>query len=223
MRMKNEGLTCALDGCNLPAKKRGHCETHYQRLRIHGDASIVKGTPKGELFRWIQDHKDYEGLDCLAWPFSKDTHGRGQISINDRMKKAPRVMCEEAHGAPPTPEHQAAHSCGKGHLGCINPKHLVWKTRVENEADKLAHGTRPLGEDAYNAKLTAVDVQAIRRRSKTELCKDLAKEFGVHPGTISQLKRGITWEWLPSDDAEPFATAIINQARLSLYGQERQP
>lgn len=33
-------------------------------------------------------------------------------------------MCELVYGKPPMPKHQAAHNCGKGNLGCINPKHL---------------------------------------------------------------------------------------------------
>lgn len=214
MRMKNEGLICGLEGCGRPAKKRGHCETHYQRLRIHGDVTVMKRRGNRELMDWILQHKTHKGDDCLIWPFTRSTDGRGQITVGGKNRKAPRIMCEVAHGAPPTPEHQAAHSCGKGHTGCISPDHLSWKTRVENEADKMIHGTRPLGVDAWNAKLTADDVQEIRRRSKSERCSDLAKEFGVHPGTISQLKRGITWEWLPCDDAEPFATAIITAARL---------
>lgn len=217
MRMKNEGRVCGLDGCDLPAKKRGYCETHYQRFRIRGDASVVLSKPNGTLYKWVLDHVNYSEDGCLEWPFSKDTHGRGQLFHKGGMKKAPRVMCEEAHGAPPTPEHQAAHSCGNGHLGCIHPGHLSWKTRKDNEKDKIEHGTIRRGEIAWNARLTADVVLEIHRRAQTEQCKTLASEFGLHPGTISQIKRKKRWSHLFSDmgdDAAPFATAVINQWRI---------
>jgi hypothetical protein len=54
---------------------------------------------------------------------------------------AHRLMCQLAHGDPPTPDHIAAHSCGRGHEGCVNPNHLSWKTYSENELDKRVHGT----------------------------------------------------------------------------------
>jgi hypothetical protein len=45
-----------------------------------------------------------------------------------------RIMCEWRHGAPPSPLHEAGHTCptGENHR-CVNPFHLEWMTRVENE------------------------------------------------------------------------------------------
>jgi hypothetical protein len=57
------------------------------------------------------------------------------------FERATRVMCKLAHGPAPTPKHHAAHSCGKGHEACINPKHLRWATPRENAADAKLHGT----------------------------------------------------------------------------------
>jgi hypothetical protein len=196
MRMKNEGKTCALSGCDLKARKKGYCETHYQRFRIHGDASITKRAGNSVLKDWIAAHVSHDGDGCLTWPFTRDNNGYPQITIAGRNKKATRVMCEAIHGPAPTEKHHAAHLCGKGHEGCIHPKHLAWKTRKENEADKLIHGTRPRGEIHPGAKLTKVSVEEIRRRCAAgELLKNIAKDFRIHPGTVSQIKRGILWGW----------------------------
>jgi hypothetical protein len=200
----------------MDAKKKGYCNTHYQRLRRHGNVSIIKRQGNSVLMKWITKNVDHDGDECLEWPFNKSTDGRGQITIKGKNMKANRIMCELAHGPPPSREHQAAHSCGKGHEGCINPKHLSWKTRKENEADKLIHGTRLRGESAFNAKISEVDALEIRKRARSETCASLAREFNLHPGTISQIKRGVLWKHVKEmgDDAVPYATAVINQGIL---------
>jgi hypothetical protein len=50
-----------------------------------------------------------------------------------------RFVCTLAHGEPPTPTHQAAHECGNGHHNCINPKHLKWRTPLENSLQAKIH------------------------------------------------------------------------------------
>lgn len=82
-----------------------------------------------------------ERLENAHYRGRGDTLGAAQINLGGRSVIVARMVCEEVNGPPPTPAHQAAHSCGKGHLGCITPQHLRWATQVENEADKLIHGT----------------------------------------------------------------------------------
>src|SRR6185312_1870651 len=78
---------------------------------------------KGKTFQWLLDHMGHHGDACMPWPFSKDGRvGRGGLTYRGKSYWAHRLMCELAHGAPPTPKHQAAHNCGKGHYGCVNPK-----------------------------------------------------------------------------------------------------
>lgn len=79
----------------------------------------------------------FEGNECLEWPYSGNNWGYGQLTVAGRLVVASRFVCEIAHGDPPTPEYQAAHSCGNGHLGCVNPQHLRWATPKENSADKI--------------------------------------------------------------------------------------
>lgn len=74
-------------------------------------------------------------------------------------------------------------------------ENLAYKTKLENEGDKITHGTRPRGEHVGASRLTADKVRLIRsdlRRGMTAV--ELAKRYEVHPGTIRQIRRGKTWQ-----------------------------
>jgi hypothetical protein len=105
-------------------------------------------------------------------------------------------MCILAHGEPPSPKHHAIHSCGQGHMGCINPRHLRWATAVENYADTIIHGTTPRGMRHGKHKLTEDDVQTIRYLLGTVSKIELARRYGVTFQTIYAIDRGLIWAWL---------------------------
>lgn len=84
---------------------------------------------------------NYEGDDCLTWPFPTNSNGYGALTINKKYFIVSRLLCTKVYGDPPTRAHQAAHSCGKGHLGCVAKSHLRWATPAENQADRIIHGT----------------------------------------------------------------------------------
>lgn len=190
---------CAVVDCNGDAHAsgcaQGFCKAHYRRLLRHGDP-LGGGTSMGARKRWIEQHANHIGIECLNWPFSRNENGYGQFKVAGQSTLASRVMCEAAHGAPPSPTHQAAHSCGNGARGCMNPQHLRWATRVENEADKVEHGTLPRGERQGNSKLTADDVRAIRQQAETATHGVVAKRFGVARSQISRIVNGDQWGWL---------------------------
>jgi hypothetical protein len=94
-------------------------------------------------------------------------------------------------GPPPSPDHEAAHSCGRGHEGCVNPKHLRWATHKENQADKEGHGTILRGEQHPAAKLSEADVLEIRASSDT--IANLAAQFDVTPRNIRHIKQHTSW------------------------------
>ena len=63
----------------------------------------------------------------------------------------------------PTPKHEAAHNCGKGHEGCFGAGCVEWKTHAENVADMVRHGTRLVGDASPGAKLSRDQVAQIYR------------------------------------------------------------
>lgn len=186
---------CSIPECDKPVKARGYCRAHYLRWYRHGDP-LEGRTPDGAPAQWIEDHIDHEGIDCLIWPFSKNSHGYGQININGAPVGAHRIMCEKTNGPAPTAEHEAAHNCGKGQLGCIHPKHLRWATSAENSADLYAHGTINRGERNGGAKLTEADILRIRQLSQTQSHRELATMFGVSRWTIQDIIHRRNWGWL---------------------------
>lgn len=152
---------------------------------------------RGKLWTYLIGSLSAETDDCVVWPFWRDRKGYGLIEVGGRKFRAHRIACVKAHGQPPTPKHQAAHSCGKGHLGCINWRHLAWKSPAENAADKLVHGTDSRGEKAGTAKLTEADVLEIRRLRGVETQTALARMFGVDRSNIGLIQRRKNWGWLP--------------------------
>lgn len=130
--------------------------------------------------------------DCIEWPFSKRESGYGQIVWKYKRTTSHRVVCEIAHGAPEDPSYQAAHSCGN--RSCCNPKHLSWKTPLENIHDKIDHGTQLKGEDIYCSKLRSRDVQTIKKLLREgRTVKSVAEEFSVSIGAISDIKLLKSW------------------------------
>ena len=71
---------------------------------------------------------------------------------------------------------------------------LRYDTRKNNHKDKLAHGTHQAGEKNGSAKLSYMDVKAIRRRaSKGELLYKIAADYPVTKEMIGRIVSGKNW------------------------------
>jgi len=186
---------CLIPDCGKPHYGRGWCNAHYQRWWVHGDP-LAGSTPKGEPARYLYEEVlTYNGDECLAWPFARDGSGYGQIRLDSKTYTVSRLVCEATHGAPRTPNLDAAHSCGKGHLGCVTKGHLSWKSRRENVADMVVHGTISRGSK-HGSKLTEADVLVIRSLRGELTVTALAQQFGVAPSVIHNIQTGKRWAWL---------------------------
>jgi hypothetical protein len=108
-------------------------------------------------------------------------------------------MCIMAHGEPELQGLEAAHSCGKGSSGCVNPLHLSWKTTQDNERDKIEHGTTNRGERHGCHKLTEDQVRLIRKTKGTVSSSDMAMKFGVSSSTVDGIRAMRTWAWLSEE------------------------
>ncbi|QIG72944.1 HNH endonuclease protein [Rhizobium phage RHph_N3_2] len=190
--MANSRL-CSIQNCGKPSRKKGYCPAHYWRFRQHGDP-LGGRTPVGAPMRFIREvAMHHYGDECLTWPFGRISDGYGQVRVDNKTLIASRYICELAHGAPPTPKHEAAHNCGKGHLGCVSPNHLEWKTAVANKADKLIHGTITRGERNGRAKLTEDEVRTILSLKGEMSQRKLAERFSVSKSLISLILLGRSW------------------------------
>lgn len=144
--------------------------------------SYMKG--KGKAVTWLREHASYQGDDCLIWPFSL-TNGYGTFSYLGETHYAHRFMCELIHGPAPSPEHEASHECGNGHCGCVHPKHVFWKTKSENQADRAKHGRKANG---YQAKITLEQAAQIRALRGKHTQQELADMFGCSRANISLIQ-----------------------------------
>lgn len=187
---------CSIPGCDKLYYGRSYCQTHYQKWWKYGDP--LK-TVKPDCLGWIERHVDYSGDDCLIWPFAVNTGGYpAAIPFRGKKTRAHRAMCTLAHGDPPSEKHHAAHLCGNGHLCCINPRHLRWKTTKENAADTIRHGNTLRGHKHHGVILTEDDVVEIRKvmASKSRQGRALARKYGVNPTTILAIHHRRSWRWL---------------------------
>lgn len=189
---------CIVPDCGKPRDRRGYCSMHLHRVKANGDPNKVKHPGPGVIQGWIEEVAlNFEGDDCLRWPFKTAVKGYGKFHLDGREVLASRYICERVNGPPPTLTHEAAHSCGKGHEGCVNKRHLSWKTPVENAADKVAHGTTGRGEQCPVSKLTEANVLEIRRLTASGITqRTIAAQFGIDQSTVSDIKRGKSWWWL---------------------------
>lgn len=190
---------CSIPDCGNPHEAKGMCLTHYLRHRKYGSTEPRDPMNKGE--RWLRDHANYDSDECLKWPFGgirKNKLNYGSAYLNKASMPASRAMCIVAHGEPPADRlYHAAHSCGNGHLGCVNPRHLRWATPKENAEDTKAHGRHLEGTKAYGVKLNEANVREIRSLEDQFTHSALGRKFGVSRKCISKVLARATWGWLP--------------------------
>ena len=180
--------TCEVEGCDKPHMAKGFCSAHYSRVYRHGDPSHLGRVHSGAHLEWINQNAHFDGEDCLIWPFkAKNIQGYGVTWYRGVQCNASRAMCYAAHGDPPDEKYQAAHSCGNGRGGCVNPRHLRWATVSENHLDKNLHGTMSKGDEHQWAKLTDIQVNQIRQSKDT--MKETAQRFSISVGYVSELWR----------------------------------
>lgn len=186
---------CSVVGCDKPHHRKGLCSAHSKRMMRHGTLATIQ-CPPGEQLQWLRDHTGHTDVQCLTWPYRTNDRGRAVVSFLGKPAYAATVMCTMVNGERPSVRHEAAHSCGKGHLGCVNPVHLRWATREENKADMLVHGTHFRGENSPNHKLTERQARTIKASFGIKTSPVLAKEFNVSKSTIKAIWTGRIWGWL---------------------------
>lgn len=197
----NPVKTCSVDGCSSVVKAFGYCVKHYTRFRRHGDISKRLRAANGEPMEWILGNVGFSSDDCLPWPYASGGRGDAVVFHGGRMRSASRVMCEVVHGVPDESLGlECAHSCGNGHLGCMNPRHLRWDTRAGNHADKVLHGTDNRGLKNPNVKLKESEVLEIIN-SKEKLIP-MAEKYEVSISLISAIRNGKRWRHLVAKPLE---------------------
>jgi hypothetical protein len=185
---------CAVEGCGKKYHANGLCSVHaaQERNRRLGAATRVsRGWPSLTGRAFLRGLLGTERQDCIVWPYNRNKKsGYGRMRLDGKQMSAHKVMCFYAYGEPPSLKHQAAHSCGNGHLGCVNPNHLRWATTTENFLDKVAHGNCSV------VKLNENLVRKIREEIGVKTRSQLCKEFGISYGALYAVLSRRSWKWV---------------------------
>lgn len=182
---------CTVEGCGFPHQAKGYCQNHYRSFKDRGDPLAAKRrkTATGEPLDYLTNVAClYDGDDCLKWPYATGSNGYGRIRFEGMDQMPHRLVCMFVYGPPPEGT-EAAHSCGKGHEGCVNPNHLRWDTKLSNNQDKFVHGTAA-------RKLSPDHVRAIRVMEPLMSQDRIAELTGVSQSTVSAILRRSIWGWL---------------------------
>lgn len=139
------------------------------------------GEPRAFIERMLAESH----TDCVTWPFAR-SRGYAYAAWEGKYVSVSRLICRLSHGDPPDETMHAAHKCGNGKRGCVNPACLYWATRAENESDKIKHGTLVRGERHCWAKVTDAQVANIRRDNRRG--NVIAHDYGISPAQVSRIK-----------------------------------
>jgi HNH endonuclease len=142
------------------------------RMKQDGSMRVLRGCTAGQM-----------GYRAISVP----QHGGKPVRVYIH-----RGVCELFNG-PCQPGMQCRHL--NGNMLDNRPENLKWGTSQENNRDKIAHGTAPVGELNGGAKLTRDAVQAMRqmRQDCGTTFKQLAVRFGVSTMTAFRATVGQSW------------------------------
>jgi hypothetical protein len=148
-----------------------HCEMRYPRT----------------LAEWLDNTK--ANGKCMEWQ-GPVTNGYGRIQKEGVSIYAHREVLRLTTGeAPEVVMHQCDNPL------CINPKHLISGTHLENFADMVSKQRHIHGVAHYRAKLTPAMVQRARRMREAGATQvAIATEFGVSRSTIAAVLAGKSWK-----------------------------
>lgn len=144
---------------------------------------------------------DRSGGPEACWPYYRtDTAGYGRFAKQGPYAFAHRTAYLLTKGMIPD-GMEVCHTCDV--RNCCNPAHLFLATHDENMADCKAKKRHAWGERTWRNKLTAEQVQEIRksytpgrRWSGGGNARELAERYGVKANTITNIASGRTWKML---------------------------
>ena len=171
---------------------------HQSRMDRHGDTSVRMKPANGEALAEFHRLRAIATNDCVLWTFSCDTRGYGQLRFERRVRKVHQLALELAS----TPAPLGMVACHQPGIGCsrhcMNVRHVYWGTQAQNMADMVVDGRSQRGSRVKGSKLTTVQVREIRARYAAGgiFARELAPEYGVTAGSISDIVRRSRWAWL---------------------------
>lgn len=139
-------------------------------------ADRVTLEPDSGCLLWKQSLTKGYGRGCHPITGPIPAHRLSWILINGKIEKDVCVL----------------HKCDT--RNCVNPKHLFIGTRMDNNRDRNAKNRQAFGEKHGSAKLNENQIREVRRRAANgEPQRNIAADYGITVGTVSNIKMRHTW------------------------------
>lgn len=206
-------LSCSAPFHARPSRRQKYCS----------HACYVQDTTSNPVVRfWLSVNKRGPD-DCWLWTGATRGNGYGTFTVNRRSVGTHCFSYQLAYGAY-SRQLCVCHNCPNGDNPlCVNPRHLFLGTRRDNMLDMWAKGRGPTGErhgmrrhperrageQCSYARLTAVQVIAIRARYQpggAAAC-ELATEFGISRATVHDIVARRRWKHLAPAVADKIAAS----------------
>lgn len=162
----------------------------FPAYRVSDEGEIETCWQWGAFYAGMNAEKKWKTL-----PTKPNKKGYMPVSLRDvggkgRRTHLHRLVAETFVSAPPFQNACVRHLDGNPLNNAAN--NLAWGTYLDNENDKIAHGTHHLR--ITNAKLTPEKIELARKmRGEGEMTNAIANAIGVSRQTISRLLSGATW------------------------------
>jgi len=173
------------DGNNSEAKRIKRNETENARRKLlrdtpwtkemYDEAELKLNDPK---YTKIDDSHFFNNSSCIIW-IRAHTSGYPRMSIHGQTVSAHAIACIIGNNYIHSQEMEAAHECGQP--SCVNPLHLKFKSRIDNAADKIEHGTHATIPWEHILKIR----EQYAKGEKTQ--SELAKLYNISSSYVSNI------------------------------------
>lgn len=155
--------------------------------------------------------------ECWLWKAKTDKDGYGRVKIEGKWRFAHRVSILQVwHLYPPVVRHKCHNRC------CVNPWHLTGGTQADNIQDAVLADRQARGVQNGRSKLKNEEVMQIKRSLQDgEISQaQLAREYGVDPTVIRDIKRGRIWSHVGQENENAVSTRVSESDPFAWIGLE---
>lgn len=182
---------CSFSGCELAHYAKSLCRMHWQRNHTNGTPEVFC-FDRSESVKQRLKRKSMSVGECLEYTGARDKDGYGIYSLGKRNPRAHRVAYVESFGPIPAGV-MVRHTCDNP--PCINPRHLMLGTGIDNSRDMVLRGRSLRGDRNPMARLSVDQVLAIVTRIESgALNTELSAEYDVGASTISRIRHRKSWK-----------------------------
>lgn len=154
---------------------------------------LLQKDPKIVQRFWSKVDKSTGENGCWNWIAAIDSPGYGAFKINAKKVNSHRVAFAISTGNWPKTTDLVMHSCDN--RLCCNPGHLSLGSHKDNTQEQIARGRIAHGERSGRAKLTELQVKAIKKM-RTEYGVStylMSQALGISRKTLQNIASGHTW------------------------------